>query len=173
MEKKNYINYYTLYIYIYFFQRFKIFLLVSSSICGAGRMATIKIIFIFRILYIFHLFFFFFTFVFVFRSSPSLFSLRFYPAFFSTYLFLYVCSSLRSRFANRLKIIMWFRWIWMYHIIYIGMEEESIIKYNIIKAKGLNEYCNLACCNKQFNNSSVIHGNIVRILQSPFVFSSI
>lgn len=41
-----------------------------------------------------------------------------------------------------------------------------------IKVKGLNEYAT-AVCNEQFNNSSVVYGNIRSDLQSPFVFSSI
>lgn len=136
-------------------------------------MATIKIIFIFRILYIFHLFFFFFYICLRF----SFVALSFFPAFLSC-VFLYVSFPLCLLFAS-IEIC---QSIKDYYVVSLNLNVPyNIYRYgrgidyqmNIIKAKGLNEYCNLACCNKQFNNSSVIHGNIVRILQSPFVFSSI
>lgn len=82
-----------LYVYVFFSKILKSSY-SSPQVCGAGKVATIKIIFIFRILYIFHLLFFFLIFVFVFRSSSS-----FFPAFLSC-VFLYVSFPLCLLFAS-------------------------------------------------------------------------
>lgn len=131
-------------------------------------MATIKIIFIFRILYIFHLFFFFLHLSSFFVRRPLFFPCVFlYVSFPLCLLFasIEICQSIKDYYVVSLNLNV------PYNIYRYGRGIDY--QMNIIKVKGLNEYCNLACCNKQFNNSSVIHGNIVRILQSPFVFSSI
>lgn len=83
MEKKLF---QLLYIYIYIFFKDLKSSRSSPRIREAGKMAVIKIIFIFRIVYIFHILF--FIFVFVFCSSSFLFLPRFYPAFFSIVFFL-------------------------------------------------------------------------------------